>query len=70
MEIGPNKKEYLELNIAESWIQPLYDNGYTSASILLKAKPTAVHQKIKWLSQKNKLNIPPILLEEVQAWYN
>ena len=69
-DIGPNKKEYLELNIAESWIQPLYDNGYTSASILLEAKPTAVHQKLNGYRKKNKLNIPPLLLEEVQAWYN
>tara|TARA_X000000950_G_scaffold45455_1_gene51676 strand:+ start:1669 stop:3369 length:1701 start_codon:yes stop_codon:yes gene_type:complete len=68
-DTGPNKKEYLKLNIAESWIQPLYEIGYTSVSILLEAKPTAVHQKLNSYRKKNKLSIPPILLEEVEAWY-
>ena len=68
-DTGPNKKEYLKLNIAESWIQPLYEIGYTSISILLEAKPTAVHQKLNGYRKKNKLSIPPILLEEVEAWY-
>jgi lysyl-tRNA synthetase class 2 len=68
-DTGPNKKEYLKLNIAESWIQPLYEIGYTSISILLEAKPTSVHQKLNGYRKKNKLSIPPILLEEVEAWY-
>ena len=69
-DTGPNKNEYLELNISEAWIQPIYESGYTTKEILLESKPTAVHQKLNGYRKKNKLNIPPILLEEVQSWYN
>ena len=69
-DTGPNKNEYLELNISEAWIQPIYESGYTNKELLLEAKPTAVHQKLNGYRKKNKLDIPPILLEEVQSWYN
>ena len=69
-DTGPNKNEYLELNISEAWIQPIYESGYTTKEILLESKPTAVHQKLNGYRKKNKLDIPPILLEEVQSWYN
>ena len=68
-DTGPNKEEYLALNIPENWIQPLYESGFTSSSLLLEAKPTAVHQKLNGYRKKNKLDIPAILLEEVQSWY-
>jgi lysyl-tRNA synthetase class 2 len=69
-DTGPNKNEYLELNISEAWIKPIYESGYTNKELLLEAKPTAVHQKLNGYRKKNKLDIPPILLEEVQSWYN
>ena len=69
-DTGPNKEEYLSLNIPDNWIQPLYESGYTSKSLLLQSKPTAVHQKLNGYRKKNKLDIPSILLEEVQSWYN
>tara|TARA_B100001093_G_scaffold513335_1_gene585051 strand:- start:878 stop:2578 length:1701 start_codon:yes stop_codon:yes gene_type:complete len=69
-DTGPNKEEYLSLNIPDNWIQPLYESGYTSKSLLLQSKPTAVHQKLNGYRKKNKLDIPAILLEEVQSWYN
>jgi lysyl-tRNA synthetase class 2 len=69
-DTGPNKNEYLELNISEAWIKPIYESGYTNKELLLEAKPTAVHQKLNGYRKKNKLDIPPILLAEVQSWYN
>ena len=35
-DTGPNKEEFLALNIPENWIQPLYKSGFTSSSLLLK----------------------------------
>ena len=69
-DTGPNKKEFLEINIPIQWIDPIYKSGYTSKDLLLDAKPTAVHQKLNGFRKKNKLEIPPITLEEVQTWYN
>ena len=69
-DTGPNKKEFLEINIPIQWIDPIYKSGFTSKDLLLDAKPTAVHQKLNGFRKKNKLEIPPITLEEVQTWYN
>ena len=68
-ETGPNKSEFLEINIPPQWIIPIYESGYTNKELLLEAKPTAVHQKLNGYRKKNKLDIPAILLEEVQSWY-
>ena len=57
-DTGPNKQEYLALNIPDNWIQPLYEIGYTSKALILEAKPTAVHQKTKWISKKKQARYP------------
>jgi lysyl-tRNA synthetase class 2 len=69
-DVGPNKEEFKALNINDDWIDVLYQSGYHSTAILLESKPTAVHQKLNGFRKKNKLNIDPIQLSEVQAWYN
>ncbi len=69
-DIGPNKEEFKALNISEDWIEVLYQAGYKNTSILLEAKPTAVHQKLNGFRKKNKLSIEPIQLTEVQSWFN
>jgi lysyl-tRNA synthetase class 2 len=43
--------------------------GFASVEELLEAKPTAVHQKLNGYRKKNKLEIPALLIEEVEAWY-
>ena len=68
-ETGPNKSEFLEINIPPQWIIPIYESGYTTKELLLEAKPTAVHQKLNGYRKKNKLDIPAVLLEEVQSWF-
>ena len=68
-ETGPNKSEFLEINIPPQWIIPIYESGYTNKDLLLEAKPTAVHQKLNGYRKKKKLDVPAILLEEVQSWY-
>lgn len=69
-DVGPNKEEFKALNISDDWIDVLYQSGYHSTAILLESKPTAVHQKLNGFRKKNKLNIDPIQLSEVQGWYN
>ena len=68
-ETGPNKSEFLSIHIPPHWITPIYESGYTSKELLFEAKPTAVHQKLNGYRKKNKLDVPAILLEEVQSWY-
>jgi lysyl-tRNA synthetase class 2 len=68
-ETGPNIEEFKALNIKEEWIDILYQSGYQNTTILLEAKPTAVHQKLNGYRKKNKLQIEPIQLDEVQKWF-
>ena len=67
--LGEAIQKFLEINIPPHWIVPIYESGYTSKELLLEAKPTAVHQKLNGYRKKNKLDVPAILLEQVQSWY-
>jgi lysyl-tRNA synthetase class 2 len=68
-DTGPNKNEFLEINIPDNGFSLFMKVVTPTKEILLEAKPTAVHQKLNGYRKKNKLDIPPILLEEVQSWY-
>tara|TARA_B100001287_G_scaffold276658_1_gene288516 strand:- start:23013 stop:24722 length:1710 start_codon:yes stop_codon:yes gene_type:complete len=69
-DTGPNKQDFKSLNISDDWIDALYESGYQNTALLLEAKPAAVHQKLNGFRKKNKLNIDPIKLSEVESWYN
>lgn len=69
-ETGPDLNSFKALGVPEQWLEHLPAAGFTSKEELLEAKPTAVHQKLNGFRKKNKLDIPALLLEEVQAWYN
>ena len=56
-DTGPNKEEYLALNIPENWIQPLYESGFTS-STNFRSKTYSCSPKIKWVSKKKQARYP------------
>jgi lysyl-tRNA synthetase class 2 len=68
-QTGPDLKAFQSLGVSGSWAEHIYKAGYTTVEELLEAKPTAVHQKLNGYRKKNKLEIPALLLEEVEAWY-
>jgi lysyl-tRNA synthetase class 2 len=68
-QTGPDLKAFQSLGVSGSWAEHIYKAGYTTVDELLEAKPTAVHQKLNGYRKKNKLEIPALLLEEVEAWY-
>ena len=69
-------KEYKNFELIVEWShqKPAGNSGVflwaTPSSIekLTTAKPTAIHQNLNGYRKKNKLEIPAIQLEEVQAW--
>ena len=69
-ETGPDKAEFLALKIPENWIDVIYQCGYKDIETLTGAKPTAVHQKLNGHRKKNKLDIPAVQLNEIQAWFD
>ena len=67
-QTGPDLKEFMALGIPEVWAEHVVRAGYDSIEKLTTAKPTAIHQNLNGYRKKNKLEIPAIQLEEVQAW--
>lgn len=64
-ELSP--AEFIEIGVAEAWAPILLQAGYSLESFQ-SSKATQVHQKLNGFRKKNKLQIQPLSLEEVQAW--
>lgn len=67
-ESGPNLGPLLALGIPEEWAEHVAAAGFDTPGAIGEAKPTAIHQKLNGYRKKNKLDVPAIQLEDVQAW--
>ena len=67
---GPDLKAFQAIGVSTDWAEHVYKAGFSNVSELLEAKPTAVHQKLNGYRKKNKLEIPALLIEEVESWYH
>jgi lysyl-tRNA synthetase class 2 len=65
----PGPDDFISIGIPAEWAEYVILAGYLSPDDLLKEKPTKVHQVLNGLRKKNKLDIPALKLEEVQAWF-
>ncbi len=68
-QTGPDLKAFQSIGVPGTWAEHMAKAGFSSVDELLEAKPTAVHQKLNGYRKKNKLEIPALLIEEVEAWY-
>ena len=68
-QTGPDLKAFQSIGVPGTWAEHMAKAGFASVEELLEAKPTAVHQKLNGYRKKNKLEIPALLIEEVEAWY-
>ena len=68
-QTGPDLKAFQSIGVPGTWAEHMSKAGFSSVEELLEAKPTAVHQKLNGYRKKNKLEIPALLIEEVEAWY-
>ncbi len=69
-DTGPDLNSFMALGINEEWVEHIYQAGYTDTAILLEGKPAAVHQKINGYRKKNKIDLSPLQLHEVEAWFS
>jgi len=67
-DTGPDLESFKSMGINESWVEHVYKAGYANIEALKSAKPTAIHQKLNGYRKKNKLDIPAIQLNEIEAW--
>jgi lysyl-tRNA synthetase class 2 len=68
-EVAPKPADFVKIGVAEVWAEHVIAAGYGNVAALREAKPTAVHQKLNGYRKKNKLEIPALQLDEVEAWF-
>ncbi len=69
-DTGPDVNSFTDLGISEEWVEHIYQAGYSDTTTLLESKPTAVHQKINGYRKKNKIDLSPLQLNEVESWFS
>ena len=62
------KEDFMALGMAETWATLLLTNGYNTIEQLKAEKPSALREKLNGLRKKNKLDIPALQIEDVEAW--
>ncbi len=74
-QMKPEKKikeytaeDFIEAGIPETWAAHVIAAGFKNPAEFKASKPTQVHQVLNGYRKKNKLDIPALQLEEVQAW--
>lgn len=63
-----NKEDFMAIGVPEAWAEVLVSNGYTSVETVKEEKASALREKLNGLRKKNKLDIPALQLEDVEAW--
>ncbi len=66
----PTSSDFVAIGIPEAWANHMIQAGYANPQALKDAKPTQVHQTLNGYRKKNKLEIPALSLQDVEAWYN
>ena len=61
--------DFEAIGVSSSWSSIVIEAGFESPESLKKQKSTKVHQVLNGYRKKNKLDIPALKLEEVEAWY-
>lgn len=62
------KEDFMAIGVPEAWAEVLVSNGYTSVEAVKEEKASALREKLNGLRKKNKLDIPALQLEDVEAW--
>ncbi|MBR5642829.1 MAG: lysine--tRNA ligase [Salinivirgaceae bacterium] len=75
-QMKPEKKaqtvtpdDFVAIGVPAEWAEVVIKAGFNSVENLRNCKPTQVHQQLNGYRKKNKLEIPALLLEDVQKWF-
>lgn len=69
-KIMPSASDFIAIGIPVIWAEHIISAGYATPQSLKEAKPTQVHQTLNGFRKKNKLDIPALSLQDVEAWFN
>jgi lysyl-tRNA synthetase class 2 len=60
--------DFINAGIPEAWAELVIPAGFTTPAAFKEAKPTAIQQKLNGLRKKNKLDIPALTPDIIEAW--
>lgn len=61
-------KDFLELGVSPEWAEHIIAAGFVAPDDLKASKPAAIQQKLSVYRKKNKLDIAPPTIEEIEQW--
>jgi len=64
------KEDFMAIGVPEVWAEVLVKQNFTSVEMLKEQKPAGLREKLNGIRKKNKMDIPALQLEEVEAWIN
>lgn len=64
---GPSKEDFEKLGVPAAW-SAIALSAFVTVEAFQEAKTSQIHQKLNGLRKKNKLDIPALQLDEVEAW--
>ena len=68
-ESGPDLKALENLGIPTDWTEHLTAAGFDSPEAIAAVSPAGLREKMNGFRKKNKLTLPALSLEDVEAWY-
>jgi len=68
-KVLPKTDDFTTIGVPQVWAEHISKAGFGTIEDLKKSKPTQVHQILNVYRKKNKLDIPALLLNEVEMWF-
>ena len=64
------KEDFMAIGVPGVWAEVLVKQNFTSIEMLKEQKPAGLREKLNGIRKKNKMDVPALQLEEVEAWIN
>ncbi|MBP9994708.1 MAG: lysine--tRNA ligase [bacterium] len=64
------KEDFMAIGVPEVWAEVLVKQNFTSVEMLKEQKPAGLREKLNGIRKKNKMDVPALQIEEVEAWIN
>jgi lysyl-tRNA synthetase, class II len=69
-EVVISAKDFREMGVSEAWAEHIIPAGFAKPDDLKTTKPAAIQQKLSVYRKKNKLDLAPPSIEEIEQWVN
>lgn len=64
----PTAADFVKAGVSETWAEYMIAAGFESPEMLKASKPSQIQQSLNKYRKKNKLDIPAVQLDDIEAW--